>query len=214
MLLGGAQIVPFAKVPKKKWETGEEKKPRLDIDLRSESDLDDELSESQFISDSDSSDSDVGSRRFQDEDEDEGFDLEEHIKSLLPGAVVDGLKPTQKANMDHLEDLRPKKVRRNRFIKRVRKAYTFFATMRRRERERRKHYLLRDMENRVKEYDALKKRQIQERLIAHYKEVMLEAHRRRAQIKKNSKKVKTCNQYHRRLFHQAHAYLPYPLQWS
>lgn len=202
-MLGGAQIVPFAPLPKKSWKHGAEKKERLPIDLTSEVSSADEDEDEYSEEDSDSEDDyyddydDSGRRNLNtastqqetaDNDE-EYFDLQKHIESLLPGEIGEDGKPRKGAGgLDlYLDDLRKKKPNRDR-LKYVKYFYRVAVRWRRQERERRKHYLLKEFEERIRVYDEMQKQLIRSKMIEHQKEVLMEAHRRRKRIERNSKK--------------------------
>ena len=181
-MLGSVQIVPFHRPPKKSWIEGMEKKKRLRIDLTR--DEDDDIEEEKFqeyVSD-DSSES----------SEDSGFDMMQHIADLLPGDLVDGHKPSKQANMSHLEDLRVV-AKKNDRVGIFRRFYRFIQRKRAEERERRKHYIIREWEEKIKEYDENQKQAILDRMEAHRKEVLLEKHRSEQRRIRNSRKVHTIN---------------------
>lgn len=165
-------IIPFAKLPRKYWDDQAEKKGRIEvIDPPSSEEEEDEV-----VSIASSSSSE--------------YDLIQHLQDLLPGDLVDGQKPNKAANTAHLDDLKVQKKRVDR-LKYVKQAYHFLKTFRERERERRKHYILAEFEQKVKAYDEMCRKKIQDELDAHEKATKLEAHRRLERIKRNSKKVKS-----------------------
>jgi hypothetical protein len=130
-------------------------------------------------------------------DESSEYDLLEHIKELLPeeigafGYNGDGLlgRNGKKANAAHLDDLQLKKKKRDYFflfnfvIRRIEEA-------RARERERRKHHLLRHFEQKVKEYDSLQKQKVEEAFEKKKNQILLEDYHRQQRIDRNSKKVR------------------------
>jgi hypothetical protein len=179
-MLVGASIVPFHREPIKKWGQDQEKKKRLVINLDKEEDedIDEENFNSSYIKEEDS-----------ESESEEEFDLQQHLEDLLPGELVDGLKPAKEANRTHLEDLKhkPKRVDRFRYIK---DAFNFIQAARRRERERRKHYILMEWEDRIKEYDLKSKQEVLDQMEAQRKEVLLEVYRSDQRRIKNSKKVR------------------------
>lgn len=178
-MLGGVQVIPFHRPPKKRWEDGVEKKKRLVIDLSKDEDedIEDETFTAEYEYDSESS-----------EESEEGFDMQKHIEDLLPGDLVDGMKPTKAANASHLEDLRAvhKKVDRFGMFKAF---YRFIRRKRAEERERRKHYILKEWEAKIKLYDENQKQAVLDRMEAHKKEVLLERYRSAQRRIRNSRKV-------------------------
>jgi hypothetical protein len=177
-MLGAAQVVPFHRPPKKEWNDGCEKKKRLVIDLtRDEDDDIEEENFTEYIEDD-----------LSESSEDSGFDIVDHIADLLPGEIVDGKKPTKQANMSHLEDLRlvAKKADRLGLFRRI---YRFIQRKRAEERERRKHYILKEWEAMIMKYDEDQKKAILEKMKAHRKEVLLELHRSEQRRMRNSRKV-------------------------
>lgn len=178
-MLGGVQVIPFHRPPKKRWEPGAEKKKRLVIDLSKDEDedIEDETFSADYDDDSESS-----------EESEEGFNMQKHIEDLLPGDLVDGMKPTKAANATHLEDLRAvhKKVDRFSIFKSF---YRFIKRVRARERERRKHYILKEWEAKIKQYDENQKQAILDKMEAHKKEVLLEKYRSAQRRIRNSRKV-------------------------
>mmetsp|Transcript_11258 Transcript_11258/g.19893 ORF Transcript_11258/g.19893 Transcript_11258/m.19893 type:complete len:225 (+) Transcript_11258:113-787(+) len=176
-MLGGSQIVPFHRPPKKEWKTGAEKKKRLYIDLSKEEDGLEEEVPTFYEDDSESS-----------EESEESFDMQEYIAGLLPGEVVDGKKPLKKANTSHLEELRVKKQKRDRW-KYFKMLFRFIIRKRREERERRKHYILKEWEKKLKEYVEKQQQAVQAKMEQHRKEVLLEQHRSNMRRIRNSRKV-------------------------
>eukprot|EP01032_Pedospumella_encystans_P007540 gene7540-9037_t len=174
-MLGGSQIVPFHRPPKKEWKTGAEKKKRLYIDLSKEEDGLEEEVPTFYEDDSESS-----------EESEESFDMQEYIAGLLPGEVVDGKKPLKKANTSHLEDLRVKKQKRDRWYFKM--LFRFIIRKRREERERRKHYILKEWEKKLKEYVEKQQQAVQAKMEQHRKEVLLEQHRSNMRRIRNSRK--------------------------
>lgn len=122
------------------------------------------------------------------EESEASFDMQEYIAGLLPGELVDGKKPTKGANTSHLEDLRVKKKKKDRW-KYFKILFRFIIRKRREERLRRKHYILKEWEKKIKEYDENQKQLILEKMEQHRKEVLLERHRAYLRRVKNSKKV-------------------------
>ena len=176
-MLGGSQIVPFHRPPKKEWKTGAEKKKRLYIDLSKEEDGLEEEVPTFYEDDSESS-----------EESEESFDMQEYIAGLLPGEVVDGKKPLKKANTSHLEELRVKKQKRDRW-KYFKMLFRFIIRKRREERERRKHYIIKEWEKKLKEYVEKQQQAVQAKMEQHRKEVLLEQHRSNMRRIRNSRKV-------------------------
>jgi hypothetical protein len=175
-------VIPFAHLPRKEWHRKLEKKPRdksswhPDVPPPSP-----KQSESESESEVSSSSSE--------------YDLLEHIQSLLP-EVVDG-KVTKKADETHLEDLRVKKKTKNVVADTVVKTFTYVAGYRQRERDRRKHYLLKEYEEVIKKYDEELKKQQEDQQEKERRERLLEEYRREQRILRNSKKVNhhECNAY-------------------
>jgi len=190
MLFGGAPIVPFVILPKKEFYKDSEKKPRLNIKLDhyinsdSESDIsdydnkdDDDIDETDGVTDIE----DVSSNKDE-------YDLIEHLQSLLPDELVNG-KPIRKdLNTSYLEDLRYK-PKPTEYFKLFRSLYRVIKEARMRERERRKHYILREYEMRVKEYDVKRRQNILDRMQQQRNEVLMEAYRTELRRAQNSKKV-------------------------
>ncbi len=163
-------IIPFAKLPRKTWNEKTEKKERIEIiDPPSPVEEEEEVAS---ISSSSSSE----------------YDLLEHLQELLPGDLENGEKPKKNASTAHLDDLKVSKQKKDRW-RYVKQAIHFMKTWRANERERRKHYILREYEQKIAEYDAHCRQHIQDELAKHEKEVKLEAYRRLQRIERNSKKV-------------------------
>lgn len=189
MLFGGAPIVPFIILPKKEFYKESEKKPRLNIKLDHyiNSDSESDISDYDNIDDDDDIDETDGVTDIEDvsSNKDE-YDLIEHLQSLLPDELVNG-KPIKKdLDTSYLEDLRYK-PKPTEYFKFVRFIYSAIKSARIRERERRKHYILREYEMRVKEYDEKRRQGILDRMQQQRNEVLLEAYRteqRRAQMSK------------------------------
>ncbi|RYH20641.1 hypothetical protein EON65_22860 [archaeon] len=167
-------IIPFAKLPRIDYNKKFEKKKRLiwteDNDFVTPDPK--EIEESSESSSSGSSSE---------------YDLLDHIATLMPGYNEEG-KLTKKAHDAHLEDMRPKKVRKD-YFKYVRASWQYVSTMRARERERRKHYIIREYEEKVRKFDEMRRKVIQDELDAQEKEIKLEAYRREQRIARNSRKV-------------------------
>lgn len=135
-------------------------------------------------------DGDEEEERGDDNDSDDGFNLMKHIESLLPGDYVDG-KPTKAANKQHLEDLRPskkkwKKINYRRYLGNAVKNHM------EKQREKRKHHILREYEEKIKKYYLAEQERITKELEEQQKAVLLEAYRTHERIKKNSIKVSYC----------------------
>lgn len=177
-MLGAAQVIPFHRPPKKEWKADAEKKSRLFIDLTKEEDGLDEEVPTYYEESSVSS-----------EESEESFDMQEYVAGLLPGEVVDGKKPLKKANTDHLEELRVKKRKTDRW-KYLKMVFRFIIRKRREERERRKHYILKDWEKKLEEYVQKQQQAVQAKMEQHRKEVLLEQHRSNMRRIRNSKKVR------------------------
>ncbi len=164
-------VIPFAKLPRKNWEENTEKKERIEIiDPPSP---EESSSEEESVSSSSSSE----------------YDLIQHLSDLLPGELENGEKPKKQANIAHLEDLRVKRKPPDR-LKYIKYFYGYIKQMRARERERRKHHILKEYEAKIKAYDEMLKKQVQDELEAKEKEVKLEAYRRLKRIERNSRKVR------------------------
>jgi hypothetical protein len=176
-MLGGVQIVPFHRPPKKAWKEGVEKKTRLYIDLSQAEDGLEEEAPIFYEEESESS-----------EESEQSFDMQEYVAGLLPGELVDGKKPTRGANTAHLEDMRVVKKPKDTF-KYFKIFYRFIQRKRREERLRRKHYILKEWEEKIKEYDEKQKQAVLDKMEQHRKEVLLERHRSNLRRIKNSKKV-------------------------
>ncbi|KAJ1421405.1 hypothetical protein B484DRAFT_481147 [Ochromonadaceae sp. CCMP2298] len=86
-----------------------------------------------------------------------------------------------------MEDLKvkPKKVDRFKYLK---DTFNFIQAARSRERERRKHYILLEWEERIKEYDLKTKQEVLDQMQLQRKEVLLELYRSDQRRIKNSKK--------------------------
>ncbi len=113
------------------------------------------------------------------------FDLQQHLADLLPGDLVDGMKPTKQANTDHLGELRVTKKKKDRY-RIFKMCYRAIKDWRAEERERRKHHIIREFEEKVRQYDEKLKLEIEEDIKAHKIAVALEAYRTEQRIKKNS----------------------------
>jgi hypothetical protein len=198
-------LIPFAKLPYKEWNDETEKKPRLEkvehenevFYIQKQADqnsLEKKLKERKRgkpkrfkrVIEDESEESDQSDSSSGDSSE---YDLIQHIKDLLPGETgQNGEKPTKQANSLHLEELRAVKKPTNYFavFHRVGK---YIEDVKARERERRKHHLLRHFEEKVKEYDELQRQKIQEALEKKQKDKLLEEYHRQQRIARNSKKV-------------------------
>eukprot|EP01039_Chlorochromonas_danica_P000468 gene468-506_t len=165
-------VIPFAKLPRKEWNKKTEKKERL---IWKDGDIHREESESGELDESD------GSSASSSE-----YDLLEHISNLMP--EIENGKVTRKANDSHLQDLRVK-AKPKRYLSRALAAGVgYIQGWRERERERRKHYIIKEFEERVRQYDELHRKEVQERLEAEERELKLEAYRREQRILRNSRK--------------------------
>lgn len=168
-------LIPFAKLPRIDYNKKFEKKKRLiwtdDNDFVTPNPIEIE----------DSSESSSSGSSFE-------YDLLDHIATLMPGYNEEG-KLTKKAHDAHLEDMRPKKVRKD-YFKFVRTSLQYVSTMRARERERRKHYIIREYEEKIRKFDEVRRKTIQDELDAQEKELKLEAYRREQRIIRNSRKVR------------------------
>lgn len=178
-MLGGVQVIPFHRPPKKRWEPGAEKKKRLVIDLSKDEDegIEDETFNADYEDDSESS-----------EESEEEFDMQRHIEDLLPGDLVDGMKPKKAANDSHLVDLRVVRKKVDRFA--IFKAfYRYMKQLRAQERERRKHYILKEWEAKIKLYEEQERQAVLDKMEAYRKEVLLEKYRSAQRRIRNSRKV-------------------------
>jgi hypothetical protein len=210
--------IPFNKIPHKVWKDEEtEKKARLEtvqhngevfhvkrqVALNSyEMKMKEKLRRPNSKSlnyGSDDDDDEGGDDSGHSSDESSEYDLLEHIKDLLPGDIVNGEKPKKIANTLHLQDLKPVKKRWD---------YLYFAKLlgkkveelKARERERRKHHLLRHFEEQVKKYDEQQKKNIHDAYERLQRERALEELHRLKRIERNSKKVSLLS-FHFFLFH-------------
>ncbi len=171
--------MPFIRPPKKEWHDKMEKKERIVLSDSDES-YDSYDSESNSESSS-SSDSDASSE----------FDIQKHLADLLPGELVDGMKPTKKANDTHLSDLRYVKKKKDKY--RIFKlCYRAVKEWRAEERLRRKHHIIKEYEEKIKKFDEQLKKEIEEDVKAHKIAIALEAYRTEQRIKKNSVVVSLC----------------------
>lgn len=174
--------IPFAQLPRREYKKGPvsiggEVKPRLDLDkfFNGEEEVE-EFDDADYESESDASSTDSG------------YDLMKHVASLLPGELEDGKKPPKEADTTHLQDLKVVKKRPDR-LKYVKQAYTWVMTMRARERERRKHYILREYERRIREFDELQKKVREDAIQEEERLIRQEAKERQQRIERNSRKV-------------------------
>ena len=190
MLYGGAPIVPFFNPPKKEYYKGIEKKKRLNINLDRLSDDDSDISDFEHSEDSGGSVNDENNEDVTDnESVISEFDLAKHIATLLPDELIDG-KPTNKeANRAHLEDLKyiPKPIN---YLWCFYYIYHRINNARIKERERRKHYIIKEYEKKVELYDINRKEWILKQIEQQEKDVKLEIYRSELRRIKNSKKVK------------------------
>ena len=180
--------MPFVILPKKEFYTDSEKKPRLNINLDHyiNSDSESDVSDYDDVDDDDDIDeiSDIEDVSKNNDD----YDLIEHLQSLLPDELVNG-KPVNKAlNTSYLEDLRYKPKPRE-YFKLFRFVFRIIMEARAKERERRKHYILREYEQKVKEYDMKRRQDMLDRMQRQRNEVLMEAYRSELRRAKNSKKV-------------------------
>jgi hypothetical protein len=200
-------LIPFNKIPHKVWKDEEtEKKGRLETvehngevfhvkrqvalnsyEIKMKEKLRRPKSKGLNFG-SDDEDDEEGDDSGHSSDESSEYDLLEHIKDLLPGDIVNGEKPKKAANTLHLQDLKPVKKRWD---------YLYFAKLlgrkveelKARERERRKHHLLRHFEEQVKKYDEQQKKNIYDAYERLQRERALEELHRIKRIERNSKKV-------------------------
>lgn len=179
----GLPYVPFASVlPKIEWKRGQEKKPRLII--REDGDVkpntgDEEkgTNEAEENEDSVADSSDASSESSEEEE-----DLVDYINSLLPTVLDDGTVIRKKeAVLDEVEVLknRPPWYKRQ---------WIAFQNWRERERIRRKHYIYRDYEERVKLIDDRIRLMIMKEIQANEDAVIEEARQTEIRIKNNSMK--------------------------
>lgn len=163
-------MIPFTKVPPKIWKSRQEKKNRLDLNGPFHFNRP-PTPEDEIESNSDSSSE---------------YDLLEHLASLLPGEVVDGKKPPKTANASHLDALQKIKPEPKRSY--LSKITGFLGEQRALERERRKHHVIREYEEKIKRYEAEKEHQLQIQLQEITKQENIEELRRLKRIERNSKK--------------------------
>lgn len=118
------------------------------------------------------------------------FDILAHLADLLPGDLVDGQKPTKKANDAHLADLRVTKKKKEKY-RIFKQCYRAVVEWRAKERIRRKHHIIREFEEKVRLYDEKLRQEIEDDIEAHKIAVALEAYRTEQRIKKNSVVVRS-----------------------
>ena len=172
-------IVPFAKLPHKRWHDKVEKKARLNLKFREKEEFEEEGEEEE--------EEESGEEEEDSSDSDASITLAEHIANLLPGDVVDG-QPPKAADTSHLADLAPDKKRPD-YFKYCKMCCAIISRMRARERERRKHHIYKEYEELLRKYDEKKKELVREAMQAHEDAIALEDYRRKLRIKRNSKKV-------------------------
>lgn len=164
-------LIPFAHLPRKEWHRKLEKKPRMiwqeELKVRQD-DLEEQSNGSEAS------------------DESSEYDLLQHIASLMPD-VKEG-KVAKKADDTHLRDMRVKPEKKQYIKKALARGMAYIKGMRARERERRKHYLIKDLERKVREYNALHQKAIQDELLAEEEAVRREQLRRQQRIARNSRK--------------------------
>lgn len=122
-----------------------------------------------------------------DSDSSSEYDLLDHLATLLPGEVVNG-RVTKTANTQHLEDLRVKKSATKK-VGLVQSVVNYFEDMKARERERRKHHVLKEFEAKIQRYEEEKQRHLELQLEELEKQDMIEEVRRLKRIERNSRKV-------------------------
>lgn len=180
-------LIPFASLPRREYKKGPvtiggEIKPRLDLTKVFHEGDEDEYYEEEEVALSDSDSSSSSSE----------YDLLQHLADLLPGDLENGMKPTKEANNAHLADLKVVKRRPDR-LKYVKYAYRYVMTMRARERERRKHYIIKEYERKIKEFDELQKKMRDDAMAEEEKAIRLEEEERQQRIIRNSRKVNALN---------------------
>lgn len=97
--------------------------------------------------------------------------------------------PTKKANELHLEDLKYVPAKTSLLTKVFGFAIRIVKDRRAAERERRKHHVLAELEERVKQFDDQYRKTLRDELEAMKNAVLLEAYRAQKRIEKNSVKV-------------------------
>lgn len=167
-------LTPFVIPVKKRWEKGQEKKPRtlvIDPDAYHDENFSFADSLSSVASDS-TSESDVSDAGQDDDDDDISYldDYTEFVTTLLPGeAVVGEPMPKLPVEMGTASNKKDK-------TSVIERAWARFQQWRADERERRKHYIFREYEAKVAAYDAKLAAQLQHEIEVMKREVMREAH--------------------------------------
>lgn len=175
MLPSMLPLTPFVIPVKKRWERGQEKKPRtltIDPDAYFEENfsLADSLSSVASDSTSESELSDAGPDDDDDDDMSYLDDYAEFVTTLLPKEAVVG-EP-----MPKLEAVLASAAVKKDKTSVIERAWARFQQWRTDERERRKHYIYREYEAKVAAYDAKLAAQLQHEIEVMKKEVMREAH--------------------------------------
>jgi hypothetical protein len=173
--------IPFARLPRREYKKGPvsiggDPKPRMDLEKFFKGEQDHDFNESDFDDDSDAS------------SVESVYDLMQHVADLLPGDLEDGRKPKKEADMSHLQDLKVTKKKPDR-LKYVKIVYNWVRTMRARERERRKHYILREYEQRISDFDNLQKKFREDAMLEEEKLIQKETKERQKRIERNSRQV-------------------------
>lgn len=186
--------LPFNKVPYKEWKPKQEKKTRVDIDefenfqtdFQTFNKLNPNLSyrKNREIVDFE----EVGLDTF-DQKRNYQTELLSHLANLLPGEINNGQKSAKEANLDHLQELRVKKVKVDRLYY-LKKLHTFLRDWRKNERERRKHYLLKEYEFEIQKFVERRKQEERDLEEQQHKETILKEVERRKLFDYNLRRVK------------------------
>lgn len=149
MLPANLPMVPFAIHPRKEWHRRMEKKARLEIiyDSDDESEIPETPSESS-------------------EESEESLDTQEDIQARIRSMLIENPDGGPPIYMD--KEFKGEVIREKKYS-----IFTYpcrmFMAWRRRERERRVHYIIREYERRVKEYDEMLRRKLKDEIEAEEK---------------------------------------------
>lgn len=195
MLANSLPLLPFhnTRLAKKEWKDDRQEKKGRVIDLEDlresfgKLEFDESSSEGSYSSSEYSSESSYSSSEGSDKEEDaygEGFDWVGHIDTLLPDKVELGM-PAPK-----LYKPAPPVKKKKAKIGLIGRAMLAFEAWKARERARRKHYLFKEYEEKVAEYDRKMRLEIYKEIAKHRHEVMKEVAQSLKRVRTNSMKKK------------------------
>jgi hypothetical protein len=173
-------ILPFSPIPVKQWNDKQEKKKRIPA-IAYDDNISELSSNTSHYSKSSNDLIDLENIDSKSDDTDE-YDVIEHISSLMSTTNIDG-SIQKSANKEHLNDMKIKHSN-GLLIDISIYLYKSIKKMWKDEIERRKHYLIKDYEKKIKEFDEKKKKEIEDRKIAREKEINHELERREEDLKR------------------------------